>query len=73
MLYSVDRIEGSLAVLIDDDEESRVVPLSELPPDTGEGDMLRLDEDGYHKDPEAAAARVAEILALQDALRQQEE
>ena len=73
MLYSVDRIEGALAVLIDDDEECRTVPLSELPEDVEEGDMLRLDEDGYRKDPEAAAARLAEILALQDALRQQEE
>ena len=40
MFYSVDRIEGPLAVLQDDEGENRAVPLAELPEGLREGDVL---------------------------------
>jgi hypothetical protein len=41
-LYVVDRIEGTIAVLIDDDGRSASVPLERLPAGVAEGIVLRV-------------------------------
>ena len=41
-LYVVDRIEGTIAVLIDDDGRSASVPLERLPSGVEEGIVLRV-------------------------------
>ncbi len=40
--YVVDRIEGTTAVLIDDDGHSASVPIDRLPRETAEGVVLRV-------------------------------
>ena len=68
-LFSVDRIEGDLAVVMDDDGVGTPVPRADLPVDTREGTMLRLTEHGYVPDPEAEEARRHRVLELQRRLR----
>jgi hypothetical protein len=46
MEYSVDRIEGKYAVLIDSDGAGLDVPLSELPA-VSEGDVLEKTDGGF--------------------------
>ena len=73
MLYSVDRFEGDLAVLVDEDGNSRDVPRHRLPAGAKEGAMVRLEAGGsFTPDEEAAARRRARVLALQNRLRRQE-
>ena len=43
--YTIDRIENNIAVLFDDDENKSNIPVSELPEDIKEGDILRFDEE----------------------------
>jgi len=43
--YTVDRIEEDIAVLFDDEENKIDIPVSELPEDIKEGDILRFDEE----------------------------
>lgn len=69
MLYSVDRIEREIAVLVDEDGNSTDVPLAALPTGVKGGDMLRLNDGVYTRDDDAAAERRRQILALQNRLR----
>ncbi len=69
MVYSVDRIEGELAVLVDENEAVCHVALTELPLHTKEGDMLRLVDGHYVADDASAKARREQVLRLQDKLR----
>lgn len=69
MLYSVDRIEGDVAVLVDEDGNSRDVPQAALPPDIRAGDMLREQNGMFVLDADAANARRARVLQLQNSLR----
>ncbi len=69
MLYSIDRLEGDLAVLIDEDENTVTLPRTQLPADVKAGDMLRLTDGEYTIDAEAARARRERILRLQQKLR----
>ena len=43
--YTVDRIEGDIAVLYDDGDNKSDIAVSELPEDLKEGDILRFDEE----------------------------
>lgn len=69
MLYSVDRIEGDVAVLVDEDGNSRDVPQAALPSDIRAGDMLREQNGMFVLDADAANARRARVLQLQNSLR----
>ena len=69
MLYSVDRFEGDVAVLVDEDGNSLDVPLTDLPEGVKSGDMLCRQTEGFRFDADATDARRARVLALQDRLR----
>lgn len=69
MNFSVDRIEGDLAVLEDENGVLQTVPLAQLPPDTREGSVLRLENGVWTLDADEAARRRAEALHLQALLR----
>ena len=69
MLYSVDRLEREIAVLVDEDGASVDVPLDALPTGVRGGDMVRLCDGVYTRDDDAAAARRQQILDLQNRLR----
>ena len=43
--YTVDRIEEDIAALYDDDDNKKDIPVSELPGNIKEGDILRFDEE----------------------------
>ncbi len=69
MLYSIDRFEGDIAVLIDEQEVAHTIPRAQLPAGAKAGDMLRHEDGLYHLDDEAARARRDQILRLQNKLR----
>ena len=72
MTYTIDRIEGLLAVLEDEDGESRHVPVSALPETAREGDLVTETEPGVFAVDEAATeARRARIRALESLLRRE--
>lgn len=69
MLYSIDRFEGELAVLVDEQETAHDVPRSLLPNGAKAGDMLRFEDGRYVPDDDAARSRREQILRLQNKLR----
>lgn len=69
MLYSIDRFEGDIAVLIDEDEVAHTVVRTRLPEQIKEGDMLRFENERYVLDDAAASSRREQILRLQNKLR----
>ena len=68
-LYSLDRIEGDVAVLIEDSGTSLEVPVGDLPPVPAEGKMYRQIDGRFVEDVDAEEARRAAVRALQDKLR----
>ncbi len=69
MLYSLDRFEGDVAVLVGEDETTLSVPCGELPSAAKPGDMLRPIDGVYAIDTDATQARREQILRLQRKLR----
>lgn len=71
MFYSVDRFEGDLAVLQDDNKKSVVIKKAQLPKDAKVGMVFSLREDGqYYFEQEETKARKDNILSLQNELFQ---
>lgn len=70
MTYTIDRIEGMIAVLEDEEGETRQVPVSQLPDAAREGTLVTETEPGtFAVDEEATQARRKRIRALEDLLR----
>ena len=70
MTYTIDRIEGLIAVLENEDGETRHVPTSALPDGAREGDLVTETEQGpFAADEDATEARRKKIRALEDLLR----
>ena len=69
MVFSVDRIEGDLAVLEDENGDFSNVALAQLPQGTREGTVLRHENGVWSIDADEAARRRAEALRLQALLR----
>lgn len=67
--YSVDRIEGNAAVLVDDDGRSVSVPVSQLPEAVVAGDILSLKDGVYSLNTAETEVRRAHALSLQNKLR----
>ena len=68
-LYSLDRIEGEVAVLVEDGGAIVEVLVSELPPIPAEGKMYREIDGRFVEDASAEESRRATVRALQDRLR----
>ncbi|MGN1194922.1 MAG: DUF3006 domain-containing protein [Acutalibacteraceae bacterium] len=68
MKYSLDRIEGEFAVLIDDSENTVNVPVSLLPKEAKEGSVLVKTYDGYSVDTEETMRRKKRLFELQNSL-----
>ena len=68
MTYIVERIEEGLAVLQDQQEAERIVPLADLPP-IKTGDVLLFENGAYTVKESETAARKSRILDLQNRLR----
>ncbi len=69
MLYSIDRFENDIAVLIDEEKVSHNVLRTQLPAEAKAGDMCRFEDGQYCLDDDAARARREQILRLQNKLR----
>ena len=67
--YSVDRIEGDYAVLMDDDCSTVLVLLTDLPKGTKEGSVLLAVAGEYKLDAAEEQLRRNEILSLQEKFR----
>ena len=61
-IYSLDRIEPPMAVLIGDD--TQLVPWEELPGHPREGDMFERTPEGWRARPDLTAPHRAAVLAL---------
>ena len=61
--YTVDRIEEDMAVLFDDGDNKSDMPVSDLPENIKEGDILRFDEENneYIIDKEKTEQAKADI------------
>ena len=68
-LWSVDRIVGDVAVLVDDNGNTRDIAMGELPDSIKEGVLLRLVDGAYIADEAATEMRKNAVLSLQDKLR----
>ena len=69
MFFSLDRIEGEWAVLVDDDGRSVDVLLSVLPEGAGPGKVYRQVGADYVEDATEEQVRREKIQALQRRLR----
>lgn len=69
MIFSIDRFEGDVAVLCNEEEACITVPCASLPVDATAGDMLRQTAEGYVIDRELTEARREHIRALQQRLK----
>lgn len=67
-IYVIDRIEGSIAVLVRDSGEKMEVPLSDLPSGAHEGSCLRPCECGFALDEGEEATRKRRIERKLNAL-----
>ena len=67
--YSIDRVEHSVAVLVDEEENCSTVPLSELPEGAAEGDMLLWEDGVFRLDLDSTEQRRQKAIALQNLLR----
>ena len=68
-LYSLDRIEGDVAVLVEDGGALLEVSIGDLPPVPAEGKMYRKIDGRFVEDTDAEQARRAAVRALQHKLR----
>ena len=68
-IYTVDRFEGELAILLDDEGCSFTEPKASLPEGAKEGTVLRKTEQGYVADADEEAQRRDRVLSLQEKLR----
>ena len=71
-LWSVDRIVGDMAVLVDDNGNTRDIAMGELPDSIKEGVLLRLIDGVYITDKAATEMRKNAVLSLQDKLRRKQ-
>lgn len=70
MTYTIDRIEDGVAVLENEDGDTRQIPASQLPETAREGTLITETEPGaFAVDEAATEARRARIRALEDLLR----
>ncbi len=61
MVYTIDRIIGHIAVLFSDYGEKVEIEISFLPPNSSEGDVLRVDNHGnYLHDFDMTSSRLTE-------------
>ncbi len=68
MLYSIDRIEETVAVLVDDDGNDRLVPVAALPPLCRPGIMVREMDGVFAVDEQATAQRRQDVVKLQQSI-----
>lgn len=68
-IYSVDRIEGTYAVLVGDDGDDCSVLLTDLPEGMKEGAVVRLENGAYALDESEQQSRRSRVLSLQEKLR----
>ena len=72
MFFAIDRFEGGLAILEDDDERMHQVDRSLIPPEAKESDVLRLENDVYVVDAEETTRRREAVRRLQERLRRKQ-
>ena len=70
-VYSYDRRENDVVILVDEAGESVAVSVSVLPADAQAGDRLVQTETGYAKDLQSTADVRRRIRELQSRLRRQ--
>jgi len=67
--YSVDRLEGDKAILVDDDGHNHTVLVSDLPEPVATGDILQWRDGMYYRNQAETDARRVYVSSLQDKLR----
>lgn len=64
MLFSIDRVVGQTAVLIDERGKPMDVPLRMLPPGAKAGEMVEYEDGGFRYAPEKTALRRETIAGV---------
>ena len=72
MFFAIDRFEGGLAILEDDDERTHQVDRALLPAEARESDVLRLENGVYIVDAEETSRRREAVRRLQERLRRKQ-
>lgn len=67
--YAVDRVEGAVAVLQDDEGVCIDVPLTDLPCPLSQGDVLTKQGDSFVQDEEEKQRRRERIYKLEQMLK----
>ena len=68
MLYSIDRVEEIVAVLVDEDGNTRPVPVAALPSTCRPGMIVRETDGVFTVDEQATAQRRQEVVKLQQSI-----
>ena len=69
IVYTLDRLEGNVAVLVDEEGYSHPVPLAQLPTEVKVSDVVHCVNGQYCLAPQATEERRSYVLSLQDKLR----
>lgn len=68
MKYSLDRIEGDFAVVIDDSEKMLRIPLASVPKEAKEGSVLVRTDSGFSVDFAETERRKKRLFEMQNSL-----
>lgn len=68
MTYTIDRIEECLAVCENSEGNTVNIPLSDLPDNVREGDILRKTDDGFEICADETAERRKKMAKLQSSI-----
>jgi hypothetical protein len=62
MLYTLDRIEGGIAVLVDENGESTDITLAQLGENTAQGSVFEKTDDGFSYKEELTQSRREKLI-----------
>ena len=68
--FSIDRFEGQIAILIDEEGKKASIRREDLPQNAVEGDVLYLEGEKFVKNPSETDQKRAEVQSLIDELFQ---
>lgn len=72
MIYIIDRFEGSLAILQDEQAHNHIVNRDVLPVDAIQGDVVKLKDGKFFRDPEETARRRTKMRSMEQLLKKRQ-
>ncbi len=72
MIYIIDRFEGSLAILQDEQAHNQIVNRDVLPVDAIQGDIVKLEDGKFFRDLEETARRRTKMRSMEQLLKKRQ-